>query len=145
MKTIVLLLFVFWPFQSLACIGLSLPVHTFFPEFPAELEGQPLVAHVKILGEGEFTAPPVGLSTVAGRELRSGGLNIGGSNVPVLVTEGIKGATKGEVLKVYLFGGSCALHYNTEVGSDRYIAGALHDGIFIGIWRESDILEISGE
>ncbi|MEO9516884.1 MAG: hypothetical protein ABJH45_13965, partial [Paracoccaceae bacterium] len=150
MKTLLLLVLMSWPVQSLACFGRTSPVvHTFFPEFPAELEGQPYVARVKIVSEGERAGPPDGILSIAGQELRmgnTGNLVIRGRYVPVLVTEGIKGAAKGETLEVFLFGtGTCPRHYNTEVGSERYIAGALHDGLFIGSWRERDILAINGE
>ncbi|MEP6020674.1 MAG: hypothetical protein ABJ251_19550 [Paracoccaceae bacterium] len=125
-------------------------MRTFFPELPAELERQPYVARVKIVGEGEMAGPPDGISTIAGYEMRmghTGNLVSNGRYVPVFVTEGIRGATKGEILEVFLFGtGTCRVHTNnTEVGSESYIAGTLHDGLFIGSWRESDILEISGE
>ena len=77
--------------------------------------------------------------------MRYGGLVMHGRNVPVLVTDGIRGASKGEVLEVHLYGGSCARHYNTEVGSERYIAGTLYDGVFVGTWREVDILDIGND
>ena len=145
MKTLMLLVFMSWPFQSLACLAYRPTGDTFFPELPAALEGQTFVARVKILGDGEFKPAPVGITTVAGATLRSGNLVTHGRNVPVLVTNGIRGASKGEVLEVHLYGGSCARHYNTDVGSERYIAGTLYDGVFVGTWREVDILDIGND
>ncbi|MEP3638715.1 MAG: hypothetical protein ABJN14_15800 [Paracoccaceae bacterium] len=145
MKTLMLLVFMSWPFQSLACIGLRPQADTFFLELPAALEGQPFVARVKILGAGESTPAPVGTTTVAGVTLRFSSIAVLGRNVPVLVTDGIRGASKGEVLEVHLYGGSRARHCNTEVGSERYIAGTLYDGVFVGTWREVDILDISND
>ena len=111
MKTLMLLVFMSWPFQSLACLAYRPTGDTFFPELPAALEGQPFVARVKILGDGEFKPAPVGITTVAGVPMRYGGLVMHGRNVPVLVTDGIRGASKGEVLEVHLYGGSCARHW----------------------------------
>ena len=65
--------------------------------------------------------------------------------MPVLVIDPIRGARKGEVLHVHLHDGPCAHYNNTEVGWERYIAGTLHDGVFVGTWKDADILELSND